>query len=244
MRWVVAAAGFVIFLPGAQLAPAQSTKAEDLGAGKFLVASRDLPDPNFAKTVVLLVQYDDDGVVGLIVNRRSKVPISRVLDVRGAKDRADPVYAGGPVGRTEIAALVRSRSTPQDATRVFGDVWLVSSKELLERTLASAVDAERIRIYLGYAGWTVPQLEHELDLGAWFVFPGTAAAVYDSDPDSLWTRMIRQTELRLARRVARPGPAGGGGTALQFLRPAAQRGWQASVWAGQAGPNRDANPYK
>lgn len=185
----------------------------DLGAGKLLVASRELPDPNFAKTVILLVQYDGDGVVGLILNRRSKVPISRMLgEVAGAKSRTDPIYAGGPVGRTEVLALARRSSG--DAKRVFGDVFLVSSREDIEKTFATATDADAIHVYLGYSGWTQPQLDNELDLGAWYIFPGNAKAVFDSDPDSLWDRLIRSTELRIASRGAagnfRLRAAGGG----------------------------------
>ncbi|HLY19637.1 MAG TPA: YqgE/AlgH family protein [Bryobacteraceae bacterium] len=199
MRWLPAAVAILLLQGAWRLATAQSTRPEDLGAGKLLVASRDLPDPNFAKTVVLLVQYDVDGVVGLIVNRRSKVPVSRVLEgVAGAKDRADLVYAGGPVGRTEVVALVRSRRAPEDATRVLGDVFLVSAKEALEQVFGSAMDADKVRVYLGYAGWTAPQLENELDLGAWYIFPGSVDVIYDADPDSLWPRMIRRTELRIA----------------------------------------------
>src|SRR5271154_2735555 len=123
MRWLRIAAIALSVQAAAGLAEAQSTRPADLAAGKLLVASRDLPDPNFAKTVVLLVQYDEDGVVGLILNRRSKVPISRLLDdLPGAKNRRDPVYAGGPVGTTEVLALVRSRRPPGDDQRVFGDV--------------------------------------------------------------------------------------------------------------------------
>ncbi len=173
----------------------------DLAGGKLLVASRDLPDPNFAKTVILLVQYDEDGVVGLILNRRSKVPISRVLgEVAGAKARPDPVYAGGPVGRTEVLALTRRSSG--DAKRVFGEVFLVSSKEAMEKTFANAADADAVHVYLGYSGWTEPQLENELNLGAWYIFPGSAGAVFDADPESLWERLIRKTELRIASGAA------------------------------------------
>lgn len=180
-------------------AAAQSMRPTDLGAGKLLVASPDLPDPNFAKTVVLLVQYDEDGVVGLILNRRSKVPVSRLLDdVAGAKGRTDPVYAGGPVGRTEVLALARARRPPGDAKRLFGDVFLASSKEALEKCFSSAADADTLHVYLGYAGWTVPQLEHEMDLGAWYIFQGTVQAVFASDPDALWPHLIRETELRIA----------------------------------------------
>jgi putative transcriptional regulator len=212
MRWLAIAAVALCF---EGLAGAQSTRPADLGAGKLLVASPDLPDPNFAKTVILLVQYDDDGVVGLILNRRSKVPISRVLDeVAGAKRRSDPVYAGGPVGRTDVLALVRSRRAPGDAQRVLGDVFLVSTKEGMQKTFASSSDADTVHVYLGYSGWTEPQLENELGLGAWYIFPGTAKAVFGSDPDSMWEQFIRETEMRIASSrgpaVFRLHAAGGG----------------------------------
>jgi putative transcriptional regulator len=199
-----------------RLAGAQSTRPADLATGKLLVASPDLPDPNFAKTVILLVQYDADGVVGLILNRRSKVPISRALDgLAGAKDRPDPVYAGGPVERTDVLALVRSRLASGDAKRVLGDVFLVSTKEGLEKTFAAATDADSVHVYLGYSGWTAPQLEHELDLGAWYIFPGSAKAVFDSEPDALWPQLIRETEMRMASR----------GIAKTFGPRAAGEGW-------------------
>jgi putative transcriptional regulator len=208
MRWLPIAATVLSVCSSVRLSKAQSTRPADLAAGKLLVASKDLPDPNFAKTVVLLVQYDEDGVVGLILNRRSKVPISRVLDeLPAAKDRRDPVYAGGPVGRTDVLALVRSRRPPNDAKRVLGDVLLVTTREALEKTFASAADADAVHVYLGYSGWTQPQLEHELDLGAWYIFQGSAKAVFDSDPDSMWERLIRETELRIAFR---PRAAGAG----------------------------------
>jgi putative AlgH/UPF0301 family transcriptional regulator len=208
MRWLRIAAIALTVQAAAGLAEAQSTRPADLAAGKLLVACKDLPDPNFAKTVVLLVQYDEDGVVGLILNRRSKVPVSRVLDeLPGAKDRPDSVYAGGPVGRTDVRALVRSLSPPGRAKHVFGDVSVVSTKEDLEKTFASAPDADTVHVYLGYSGWTAPQLEHELELGAWYIFQGGAKAVFDSDPDSMWERFIRQTEFRIAFK---PLAAGGG----------------------------------
>lgn len=204
-----------LVLCAVQLAPAQSMRPADLAAGKLLVASRDLPDPNFAKTVVLLVDYDEEGVLGLILNRRSKVPISRVLDeVAGAKGRTDPVYAGGPVGRAGVLALVRSRRPPGDARRVLGDVFLASSREALEKTLASEAESDTLHVYLGYSGWTKAQLEHELDLGAWYVFQGSVRAVFDADPESLWERLIRETELRIASggmaEIFRLRAAGGG----------------------------------
>lgn len=201
MRWLGIAALALCTSAAGRSLYAQSTRQSELGTGKLLVASTDLGDPNFTKTVVLLVQYDEDGVVGLILNRRSKVSVSRVLkELPAAKGRMDPVYAGGPVGTTDVLALLRSPRPSADAKRVFGDVFLVSTKEAMEKTFASATDADTIHLYLGYSGWTAPQLEHELELGAWYIFQGNAKAVFDFDPDSLWDRLIHETQLRIASR--------------------------------------------
>src|SRR5215831_15167731 len=90
------------------MAVAQSTRIEDLGGGKLLVASPELLDPNFAKTVVLLVRYEEDGVLGLIVNRRTKVPLSRLFDdLDDIKGGSDPIYSGGPVQKNAALALLR-----------------------------------------------------------------------------------------------------------------------------------------
>jgi len=179
--------------------PIQSKKIEDLGAGKLLVASRELGDPNFAETVVLLVHYDAEGVVGLTLNRRSRVPISRVLEgLKAAQGRSDPVYLGGPVETPAVFALLQSPAKLDGAEHIFGGVYLISTKPLFEQTISARPDPEVFHVYLGYAGWTRDQLRKEVETGAWFIFQADAGAVFDSDPDSLWSQMIRKTELKLA----------------------------------------------
>jgi putative transcriptional regulator len=173
----------------------------DLAAGMFLVASRELGDPNFAEAVVLLVRYDQqDGAMGLIVNRRSELPLSRVLsDMKEAKDNADMIYVGGPVEQGAVLALLKSANKPDDSQRVFADVYLISSKALLQKTLAAKTDSVAFHAFLGYAGWGPGQLEHEIDLGAWHIMPAAAGEVFHSDPDSVWPRLIKRTEMRIAQ---------------------------------------------
>jgi putative transcriptional regulator len=175
----------------------------DLAVGKFLVASRDLGDPNFARTVILLVHYtEDQGGVGLVVNRATDVPISRVFqDLKEAKSRTDPVYVGGPVELNSVLALLKTASKPENAVRVFGDVYLISNKDLLKATLASGAEASVFHAYVGYAGWGPGQLEHEVDLGAWHIMAADAATVFHADPDSVWPRLIGRTETQVARRI-------------------------------------------
>ncbi len=181
-------------------------QAQELAAGRFLVSSRSLGDPNFAETVILLVRYsEDDGTVGLIVNRQTDIPLSRVFrDIKGAKDRKDPVYMGGPVEPGSVLALLKSASKPEEATHLFADVYLISSRALLEKSLSGGAEANAFRVYLGYAGWGAGQLEHEMQVGAWHVLPADAATVFDPDPDAVWARMIRKMELRIAWDGYRP----------------------------------------
>jgi putative transcriptional regulator len=176
-------------------------QADTLAPGMFLVASRDLGDPNFAHAVVLLVHYDDEnGAMGLIINRSTDVPLSRIFaDLKEARDRADPIYVGGPVETGTVLALLKSASKPKEAERVFGDVYLISSKTLLEKTLASGIEASQFHAYLGYAGWGREQLEHEVELGAWHVLAADTGNVFHSDPESVWPRLIGRTEVRIAR---------------------------------------------
>jgi putative AlgH/UPF0301 family transcriptional regulator len=182
--------------------PVQSRSAETLGVAKLLVASRDLGDPSFAKTVILLVRYDPQAVLGLFLNRRTKVPLSRVLESpKEAKDRSDPVYVGGPVEMPAVFALFQSPGKVDGAENIFDGVYLITAKPLLEKTISARPDAGVFHVYLGYAGWTQDQLQQEVKLGAWFVFPAESSKVFNSDPESLWDEMIRKTEMQMARRA-------------------------------------------
>jgi putative transcriptional regulator len=194
MVWRWTAALFVLALAQAM------GQVDSLAAGKFLVASRDLGDPNFAESVILLVNYDSEkGAMGLIVNRQTDVALSRVFeDLKEAKGRKDPVYIGGPVELNNVLALLKSDSKPADAKHVFGDVYLVSSKALLQKTLGAQVESNAFHVYIGYAGWGAGQLEHEVELGGWHIMAAEASSVFHSDPESVWPRLIRRTELQVA----------------------------------------------
>ncbi len=204
-------------VPPASFLPVQSKNAESLGTGKLLVASRNLGDPNFAKTVILLVRYDAKGVLGLVINRRTDVPLSRVLEsLKAAKDLSDPVYLGGPVEMPAVFALFQSPAKLEGAEHVFDGVYLISAKTLFEQTISSRPKPDVFHVYLGYAGWTQDQLRKEVELGAWFVFPAATGTVFNADPDSLWREMIRKTEMEMAR--GKPGDRDRSSTIAQEFR--------------------------
>jgi putative AlgH/UPF0301 family transcriptional regulator len=178
---------------------AQSKNPKDLGPATLLVASRDLADPNFAKTVILLVHYDADSVLGLMINRHTDVAVSRLFQgLNAAKDRADSIYLGGPVEISTVFGLLESADKLKGVAPVFGETYLLSTKALLEKTVATHPNPEVFHVYLGYAGWSNEQLNQEVAMGMWFIFKADTASVFDADPDSLWQRMIKKTELTLA----------------------------------------------
>ena len=183
--------------------PVQSKDVKDLRAGSLLVASRNLADPNFAQTVILLVHYDPEGVVGLILNRCTDVPLSRVLEgFKAAEGRSDPAYLGGPLQTTVLFALLQSAAKLDGAEQIFDSVYLISKKALFEQIISTRPDRSVFHVYFGYAGWSPDQLRTEVQLGAWFIFKADAKTVFDADPDSLWRQMIKKTELELARGKA------------------------------------------
>ena len=183
----------------AHLRAAQYGGQQDVSVGKLLIAKPELSDPNFASSVVLIVRYDDEkGAVGLILNRRTNVPLSKVLpDVKGAKD--DPVFQGGPVETSSAQALIRSNEKPEDASRVLSDVYASGSKDVIEKMVSSGANSSQFRLYAGYAGWAPGQLEREIEVGGWSVLRANTKIVFDENPDTLWQRLQKQAETRIAR---------------------------------------------
>ena len=97
--------------------------------------------------------------------------------------------------------LVRSEREVDGAERIFGDVHLSASRELLRRVLAGEVGTVAMRLYSGYAGWAPGQLESELEAGGWRVLPGDSDLVFADDPDAVWDELMRRSEVQWARRA-------------------------------------------
>ena len=173
---------------------------EDLDEGVLLVADRKLKDPNFERTVVLIVSYDEEGTVGLVVNRQSDVPVSALLaGVKDARSHSEPAFSGGPVEPKSVLALLRSHTAPKGGQRVGPDIWAILDQDLLEQTLATHPTADKLRFYVGYAGWGPGQLESEMEAGAWHVMRSTPDTVFDATPESLWDRVVRTLDSKVAR---------------------------------------------
>ncbi len=188
-----------LLLAGACCLGAQSKDPSDLAVGKMLVAPRDSIDPIFSKSVILLVRYGKTGALGLMVNHRTTLAISRALPkVKGAKKDSDPVFVGGPVQLDAVFALARTTAKVAGATHILDDIYFVTTKTALEKTLGRDPAPSRLRVYLGYCGWAPHQLENEVLEGRWYIFNGNDGAAFDAKPSTLWMRLVGKTEQRFA----------------------------------------------
>lgn len=173
--------------------------AEDLAAGKFLVATKNLGDPNFRETVVLLTRYNPAGAMGIIVNRPTTISVKKFIP---ASNSTAGVYFGGPVELGGLIILQQSES--KGSERIIPGVFLVADPDLVQKAAGSS----GARLFAGYAGWGAGQLDHEMRVGSWHVFPGDARLVFHAEPETVWQKLIRRTELLIAtfRPVPRSGP--------------------------------------
>jgi putative transcriptional regulator len=166
----------------------------DLSNGKFLVATRQLIDPRFVETVVLLVRYDKEGALGLIVNRPTKANLSDALpDLPNLKNVKETLFMGGPVDLSRMFLLLLSTEPPKDSLRVFGHVYLSSSKEVLEKRIPIQGGKEKLRVYAGYSGWGAGQLESEIQRGDWNVWHADTEIIFNMPSKEVWPEMIRRS---------------------------------------------------
>jgi putative transcriptional regulator len=174
-------------------APGSQKAEKELAQGKFLVADRQLTDPNFRETVVLLLRYGPDGAVGLVINRPLQIKLSAVFpDIKELARSEESLYLGGPVEPGGILLLVKSESEPEDSTPVFGDVYLSTSQSVLKRLIKKPGKKDRFRIFAGYAGWAAQQLEFECDSGGWHVLEADDETLFDHKSSEIWPELIQR----------------------------------------------------
>lgn len=164
--------------------------------GQFLVALDHLRDPNFFRTVVLMLEHDSEGAMGLVVNRPSAVSIEKALSEPVPKDAPEtPLYVGGPVENSSLYILHNCLVLGQHDQEILPGVFLSGSSESFETVVRDGLKPQsgiRFRVYCGYAGWAGGQLESEIGRGDWEVIPADAALVLELDPYGIWDQCMRK----------------------------------------------------
>lgn len=168
-------------------------------AGQLLVASPRLVDPNFVRTVVVLLNHDAQGAMGLVINRPSELPVADYLPA-WVERLAPPevVFYGGPVEQTVAIGLGESSSAGVDSTPVPG-LGMVK----LDEDDDDAMEG-RVRVFAGYAGWGPGQLEEEIDEESWIIVPAFARDVFSAVPGELWAEVLSRQGGHVALLASMP----------------------------------------
>ena len=157
-------------------------------AGKLLISSPSLVDPNFRRTVILMTHHDEEGAVGLVLSRPSELRIAEAVPDLGDLPYADEVvYFGGPVQPEAVVVLVELDEPREDAEPIVGRVaYMPPGVEIWELGVA------RARVFAGYSGWGPGQLESELEEPSWIVAHADPEDVFAADPDELWRTVLQR----------------------------------------------------
>jgi putative transcriptional regulator len=165
------------------------------GPGMFLIARRSLEDPRFGQSVVYLVVHDEDGTMGVIVNRSSDISLSEALpDFEDEQAALHALSYGGPVGMPVILMLVRGQAAARGMAHVAGDIYISGERRVLEEIIASRKSASEVRFFIGHSGWAPGQLDFELERGSWHVVTADSDAIFSGETESLWPRLIERLE--------------------------------------------------
>jgi putative transcriptional regulator len=162
--------------------------------GHCLISAKRLRDPNFYKTVVLMVEHGADGAMGLVVNRPSSVTVAHALSEHfNLPETDDLVYVGGPVEPAALFILHNSEELDRSETPVIPGVYVGSSEEVFEQIVRSSAEGNpdlQFRIYSGCAGWGPGQLEGEIGRGDWHTLPADMEAIFAMDPYTIWDHLV------------------------------------------------------
>lgn len=173
----------------ALLAAWPAAHAQTLRDGALLVAQPSMRDPNFEKSVVLILRHNEEGTLGLVINRATTLKPADVFEELGEPLAAYPglLYRGGPVQATRVIFLVRGiAAAVVEGPEIVDKVFLSANLETLPSVVSLAEGEDGLRLYAGHAEWRAGQLAAEIAAGVWRVVPGNGDLVFHPEPSTLW----------------------------------------------------------
>jgi putative transcriptional regulator len=166
--------------------------AQSLATGSLLIASPELSDPMFARSVVFVLRHDDEGTIGVVLNRPTNlVPATIFPELKDSVGSyAGNLFRGGPIAPTRLLYIVRGLAAATvNGPEVLDKVFLSIDDAALPDMTRLADGTNDLRLYAGHAAWVPGQLQSEINAGGWEVLPGTPELVFHADPGSLWTEL-------------------------------------------------------
>ncbi len=172
----------------------------------MLISMPQLADPNFARTVVLLCQFDTEGAFGLIVNRPMAQPANEMVQTAPEIEIRDDVhlFTGGPVEPMRAWVLTSRSSLDENATEIADGVFLSASPAAIRIALQTPPGRD-VKVVVGYAGWSAGQLDGELVQSSWLLVPVGADLIFGSPPAEMWDQAIARLGADPAHLLGSPG---------------------------------------
>ncbi len=156
--------------------------------GQLLIAGPLLGDPNFWRTVVLIVEHNDDGALGLVLNRPSETTVGEAVpQLAELVDPDDDVLVGGPVQQSGVIVLAEFEDPTEAALIAFDDVGILGTAPAL---VEQAPGVRTARAFAGHAGWGPGQLEGEVERGDWILEPAQHSDAFTPEPSELWPSVL------------------------------------------------------
>jgi len=154
----------------------------------LLVARTEVKDPYFHHSVVLMLpETQTQLVVGLIINKPTRLTVGKLFpDTPELKGRKEPAYFGGPVDIRTPSIVFRSSTAPDNAVKLFGNVYLTFDSDLITKAFQGARSGSGTRLFLGRAQWGLGQLQNEIRQGGWYRIQAKGDLVFSSHPENLW----------------------------------------------------------
>lgn len=170
----------------------------DRTTGRLLVSTPQLDDGLFHRSVILMLQHDDEGAQGVVLNKPLGAEVDAVLPGWGEHiSSPQTLFQGGPVQLDSALGLVMvtDDDLPPGSQRLFGSVAII---DLDTPPLLVMPEVGGLRIFAGYAGWSGGQLESELRRGSWFVVDSQPGDLLTADPEQLWKQVLLRQRDELA----------------------------------------------
>ena len=163
--------------------------------GQLILDGGKLQGSFFHRCVVLICQHDDQGALGLILNRSTENKVGEAL-VANLPDtiKEQPLYIGGPVQPQALSFLHSDAYLP--GANVMANLNLGHSIDALLDVGESFSGAQKLKMFAGYAGWSPGQLDNEMSRGDWLVHPATLELVFYPEPDQLWKHILKQKDMK------------------------------------------------
>jgi putative transcriptional regulator len=194
----------------AALGCAALAHAQDIGNGSLLIANPELADPNFSHSVVLVLRHDDNGAIGVVINRVTSLAPAKVFPeiAETLGNYKGTLYRGGPLAPSRMLYLVRGLAAATvNGPEIVDKVFLAADPDALPEILRLAAGPDEFRMFAGHAEWTAGQLDSEVKHGAWRVVPASADVVFSDKPTKLWQQLSTRADQVTAESRSDAPPA-------------------------------------